>query len=285
MYTPYDFSTNHTLVLSYSSNGVVISDIEDTFLHYKPFIKEISLRNNTMAYIEFIDHKTPLQIHIDRTSYKLKCDSVKIFWRLSKEEIISEEFNYEFYGMSSAITDKSIQEYLGKYAQIKSLNYTSGKRGVFSIIKFSSSEDVENIFENYFKIKDDIGTKKFGIKKHKHDMKSEFNVLVNNIHPDLVVNSEFFQFFRSFGKIVNFYLTEINETYNAKSLYVEYTNKKNVKTLIKNVNGKDVFGCDMPLSACSLTSKNDYYEQKKKTSHDESKRIIKTEDTDNLFIQ
>ncbi|ELP92301.1 hypothetical protein EIN_515210 [Entamoeba invadens IP1] len=245
------FQTTCTLILSSLLSGVCYNDIINTFQKDVNSIKSIELKGSNISII-FHDHFTPLRIHQTRTSYRS--------------------------------TDMSVQVCLGEYVQIKSFHLTCNKCGVYSIIKFSTSEDVDNVFKNYSEIKEKIGTEKFCIKHYKKETETEkcLEVIIKNIHQDLIANSEFFEYFNSFGNIKNFNLSEINPKFNAKVLCLEYVEENDAKTLIEEVDGIDVFDCDMPLSA-SFVRKNATITMVNNTDNNR-KGVENSSKNNNLFL-
>ncbi|ELP91513.1 polyadenylate-binding protein, cytoplasmic and nuclear, putative [Entamoeba invadens IP1] len=282
--TTDDFSSNCTLILLSLPYDVKNSDIIYTFQEDATSIEDIQVEG-PLAYVVFRNHATPLKIHQTRTFYKVKGKSIKICWKLSKEEISNEEFNYDFFDLKPEATDESVQVCLNAYAQIKSLLFTHSSRGVFSVIKFSSSQDVENVFDNISEIKEKIGSDNFSVKKHEKKAEKCSNVLVKNIHPALIANSEFLEFFKSFGNIESFKLTPVNPEFDAKALYVEYTEENDAKRLIEEVDGKDVFDCDMPLSASLLRSKKEMKGEKNKTYYEKRKVVENDLKDNNVFVK
>ncbi|ELP84389.1 hypothetical protein EIN_090220 [Entamoeba invadens IP1] len=277
------FQTNCTLILSSLPSDVCYNDIINTFQKDVNSIKSIELKGSTISIV-FHDHFTPLRIYQTRTSYRVKNEPIQIYWKLSKKEIASIEYTYAFFGLKPESTDMSVQVCLGEYVQIKSFHLICNKCGVYSIIKFSTSEDVENVFKNYSEIKEKIGTEKFSIKHYKKETETEkcLEVIIKNIHHDLIANSEFFEYFNSFGNIKNFNLSEINPKFNDKMLYVEYFEENDAKTFIKEVDGNDVFNCDMPLSA-SFVRKNDTITMVNNTDY-KRKGVENSSKNNNLFL-
>ncbi|ELP85484.1 hypothetical protein EIN_040480 [Entamoeba invadens IP1] len=220
--------------------------------------------------VVFCDHETALKIHQTRTKYKFKGKPIEIRWALLQKKVNFEELNFDIFGLNPDATDESVQVCLGAYAQIKCFYFSRNDSGAFCGVKFVSYQDVKNFYDNISIIKKTIGTDNFNVKRYdkKKEEKEWWGVRVRKIHPDLEANDEFYNYFNSFGDIKSLRLTDTNPKFKTKTLYVQYFDENAAKTLIEEIDGKDVFDCDMPLSASFYQTTEKEPKKKNKTYYE-----------------
>ncbi|ELP93530.1 hypothetical protein EIN_060850 [Entamoeba invadens IP1] len=203
-----------------------------------------------------------LNVHIQRSHVRVKGKEKIICWSLTKEQQDSNDFNLNFSGLQEDVDDEYLQICLDEYGHVISQLFKQGQRS--SLVKFLNEEEVQNVFNNRDRIQDEIGGEDFDIEYHSLKPKLKTNVIVNNIHEDLVDNEDFEQWLNYYGDITRYVLRDVQKGYHTKSLLVNFMNEKDAENFIKDVNGKDVFTCDKPLEAKLCKSPNEMKREKKK---------------------
>ncbi|EDR21804.1 polyadenylate-binding protein, putative [Entamoeba dispar SAW760] len=278
------FINNTTLVFLSLPNNTTEKLLGFALKDYIATIKQIHVVG-PLAYVEFKTHQQALKVHQQRSHIEVKKKKIIICWKLTKEVKERNEYNYDLYGLKDDITDESLQLYFENKVNILTLLTGKNVHGNYALMKVNNQQEGEWLLENKDTIQKDIGTDNFELKVHQIKQDDKTNVLVKNLHKDLTETDELINYFLTFGEIDSLKLTEVNEKYNTKALFIKYKTEESANKMIETVNGKDIFSYGLPLTAELLKSKKDYKSEKNKIYYDK-RRILETDLKGNsLFIK
>ena len=282
----FNFKENKILLLLSLPKNTTEKHIGSALGEYIDTIKEVQLEG-PLAYVEFYTHEQALAVHEKRTSIYIKNKHILIVWKLPKEIKESNERNFDLYGLKEDITDEMVQHFFHEHIQILSLLFNHNKKyGNYAIIKVYSDQDVEWIQNNKEMIKEQLGSETFELKEHEMIEKQEekqTNVLIRNIHKDIEMNEELVEYFNQFGTIVSIRLTDVNEKYQTKQLFVNYETEESAQQLIDTVNGKDVFNKELELEASFLKSRREIKAEHSKKYYD-TRKLVENEYKNNYLL-